>query len=249
MGAIVPALLLSIAFYFSMASSVDGFNSEHLEPEGSFFGSIYVEEIEETLEYDRALRMAFQTAYGDDVILRMITDSARASREQAVYVKKTESGSHILVSEIVTYPVDFYIRRDELAASDDDSDKDLAAELPKSLDNYPRFRCERPLPSFTADILRSLWEAALLQTRYPPPVLATGEMFVLADGVTFHFSDRFATHAGQTHSPDEDGKMGRLVAIGLSLEDYCQAGSEELLSDIEKNTKSLLRSLRHSRLR
>jgi hypothetical protein len=58
------------------------------------------------------------------------------------------------------------------------------------------------------------------------------------DGVSYHYSTDF--FAGQTWSPGEHSKTGKLVAITDALATYCTASTQDGLDHLEKAAMELL---------
>lgn len=78
-------------------------------------------------------------------------------------------------------------------------------------------------PSLALEIT-SVFEAALAETKYPPP-----SSFVILDGVRFFFTAYGKTRrlSGQTHSPDPDTMCGELVALGVLLHKFARENIDE----------------------
>lgn len=111
-------------------------------------------------------------------------------------------------------------------------------QIPLSYDDIRVVRCTVNIPKTVAENLLRVWQSMLLEVRFPPkgrPVL---------DGVRYHFSmrdkDSFQTLSGKTHSPAQNTKVGKLVALTDKMKKICDDQDLSILPDLDQDARKLL---------
>jgi hypothetical protein len=127
---------------------------------------------------------------------------------------------------------------------------DLKPRLPANPKDVPRTRCERPLDTAVAQHIATAWIGVLRETRYPP-----AEPSFHLDGTAYHFSADLQWEgvftgralqweiiiAGQTWSPPQDSKPGRLAELAKTLVRYCDGKAEA--TELERQATELAERL------
>ena len=97
--------------------------------------------------------------------------------------------------------------------------KRLKEKTPADYRNIKATRRARPIPGELAGDIEAIWTTMLLDVRHvekPDDIM---------DGVTYHFSARIGVRgeiSGQTDSPEEESKTGRLAALADAMGDYAR---------------------------
>lgn len=142
--------------------------------------------------------------------------------------------------------VDLLLWRYEVASSEPQRSRELLRDYPRDPLDVSVTVQRRSATRTLCDRISSVWESAILQTRYgrscPPDQLCE----IVTDGVSYHFSTwvlGMGTLAGQTHSPNSESPPGRLVSLVSTMRRYAQAdvevGARELEQALERVEEAL----------
>lgn len=118
--------------------------------------------------------------------------------------------------------------------------KSITGNKDEGLSEMKLYKKEKLLSKESFELIKELYKTAIYTVRYPD------ENFLTLDGVTYHISIKdYGVKTGQTWSPVEGSKMGRLVAITFKLIDLIDSSrttakiSSELSSEIKELTEEL----------
>lgn len=207
---------------FLSPASVVGQSYDHLEPEGSIFGT------QVSLDYysNVAKVLGDVLPYQSPKVTVMIP-----IRERVIGIDDSENPCSVVVGSVEQSLWSYEVRAnnpdlDELPNSYPEDPMDVAVNVSRE-----------PISQELCTRIRAAWISMLLGTRYPAPE----EARIGVDGVTYHFS---AWHpgqllAGKIWSPDRGTTTGKLVMLSRVMESYAGSGSAEDLADIESTLEDL----------
>ncbi|XPF94906.1 hypothetical protein ACM9HF_04530 [Colwellia sp. RE-S-Sl-9] len=188
--------ILNVLLFSIVSSFVH--SQEHLYPETSIYARMQV-----THNYHLFVTKAFEAAYANDVILKVITIPSFDS-ESALFIKKIENQYSLILLEAEIHYWQIY-----------------SNNVPVN----PIEKCNISIPNQLAIQLEKIWVSELLKTKY------SSNNRLGMDGTTYHFSTPrkhdnsifLAPMAGKTWSPDQGTRMGELVNLIHELKQTCIA--------------------------
>jgi hypothetical protein len=224
---------LVVVWFLVASSTPSARGQDHLEPEPGVLSIQFQFQIDYHLQLREVLKPAFEP---DVKLLAVVLPSFEV--EYAVGVKVTDKGAEVFVVEPKTqvwesrFMADYEIKgmldhdaNDQpIPLEKSESYRDMKARgVPADYRKIQIMRKSRAVPNREFDRLHKLWERSLLAVRHPVKQ-RRGE-----DGTKFHLSafiPQRGNLSGETWSPDDASRMGRLVKLVDTMADFARGKAE-----------------------
>jgi hypothetical protein len=203
----------------------------HLEPEQSLFTSSQSRQ-----KYHHMVIDALKEVYTKDVVARVIVLPS-FEPEYAIALKKHNEEYTVFMASPTMQLSEYKTIEENIENGKVNHDDEHVTRLKALYPTYneiPLTHCSVAIDADLGDKLLTVWQTMLLTTRYEkdrPNILQI-------DGVSYHYSTDF--FAGQTWSPSQNSKTGKLVAITDALATYCTASTQDGLAHLKETIVNLL---------
>lgn len=143
--------------------------------------------------------------------------------------------------------VDLLLWRYEVASSEPARSRELLRDYPRDPLDVPVTVKRRSTTQSLCDRIASVWESALLQTRYERSCRPNQLCEIVVDGVSFHFSTwvpGMGALAGKTHSPNSESPPGQLVSLVSTMRRYAESDRQVGIRELEQALERVEEALR-----